>query len=237
MGVAAKRGVLIHDNSNFAGMIVLTARPRWIADPGGESPRRLDSGAAPGDARPWIVFKGRASAKQSVGADGFTLDFASLAKPTPRESETTTDGADSRYDDSGYANSADDEYDRSMLPTINGEFAGEIVVATFMPFGAGGVSGGSCVLRLKMLDGSPLNVRVKFLTSGPPHVVRRDLRALAAWVEAVGAPPTSGFINLGMNLWVAGRGKRVLFDLRTRTDHRGLPEILIANVRRRCLGR
>jgi hypothetical protein len=34
-----------------------------------------------------------------------------------------------------------------------------------------------------------------------------------------------------MNLWIAGRGKRLLFDLRTRTDHRGLPEVFVAHVR------
>ena len=82
-----------------------------------------------------------------------------------------------------------------------------------------------------MRDGSPFDVRLKFLTSGPPHIVLRDARALAAWVEAVGAPPTAGFTALGENLWIAGCGKRVLFDLRTHEDHRGLPEVVIVNVR------
>jgi hypothetical protein len=123
------------------------------------------------------------------------------------------------------------ELDGSILPTINGEFAGEIVAGAFGPFNTGRVGGGSCVLRLEMRDGSPFDVRLKFLTSGPPHIVLRDARALAAWVEAVGAPPTAGFTALGENLWIAGCGKRVLFDLRTHEDHRGLSEVIIVNVR------
>jgi hypothetical protein len=87
------------------------------------------------------------------------------------------------------------------------------------------------VLRLEMRDGTRFDIRLKFLTSGPPHIVLRDARALAAWVEAVGAPPAAGFTALGENLWIAGRGKRVLFDLRTHEDHRGLPEVVIVGVR------
>jgi hypothetical protein len=217
-----KRGALIHDNPNFAGMIALTARPRWIEDPG-ESPRhhfvwcvwRADPRAVGVPA--WLRFAGRGARRLMAKPDS--------ACPTlpPESACATEEPADTIQ--------ADEELGGSIPPTINGEFAGEIVAGAFGPFSAGRERGGSCVLRLERRDGSPFDVRLKFLTSGPPHIVLRDARALVAWVEAVGAPPTAGFTALGENLWIAGRGKRVLFDVRTHEDHRGLPEVVIVNVR------
>jgi hypothetical protein len=58
----AKRGVLIHDNANFAGFIVLTKRPRWVEEPG-ESPRHhfvwgIWFPVPRAGVRPWIAFEG-----------------------------------------------------------------------------------------------------------------------------------------------------------------------------------
>jgi hypothetical protein len=61
----AKRGALFHDHPHFAGLIVLTRRPRWVEDPDGESPHHhfvwAVWTAAPRaeGVRPWTVFEGR----------------------------------------------------------------------------------------------------------------------------------------------------------------------------------
>jgi hypothetical protein len=222
-----KRRALIHDNPNFAGMVVLTARPRWIEDRSKDSPRHhfvwcvWTAVPRAAGASPWLRFAGRRGVANS-GPERRESSAESAPVTAPESACASTDSAGSE--------SADDDLDQDILPTINGEFEGEIVPGTFGPCTSFGATGCSCTLRLKMPDGS-FDVRVKFVTSGPPHVVLRDMRALKAWVEAVGTSPTQGCATLGMNLWVAGRGKRVIFDLRTRTDHRGLPEILVANVR------
>ena len=216
-----KRRALIHENPNFAGVVVLTARPRWIEDRSKDSPRHhfvwCVWTAAPraAGASPWLMFAGRRGAANS-GPE--------RPAPPPNRGRNRSSNRVCAANDSA-AN------DQDILPTINGEFAAEIVPGTFGPCTSFGATGCSCTMRLKMEDGSPFDVRVKFVTAGPPHVVLRDARALAAWVEAVGAPPAAGVASLGMNLWIAGRGKCVLFDLRTRTDHRGLPEVFVANVR------
>jgi hypothetical protein len=224
-----RRGALIHDNPNFAGMIILTARSRWIEDRSKDSPRHhfvwavWTAAQRAAGGRTWLMFAGRRGA---ANPDPERPALGPESVPEPARAESACAANDSAANEP-----ADDDLDQDILPTINGEFAAEIVPGTFGPCASFGATGCSCTLRLKVHDRSTFDVRVKFVTSGPPHVVLRDARVLAAWVEAVGAPPSAGFINLGMNLWVAGRGKRVMFDLRTRTDHRGLPEILVANVR------
>jgi hypothetical protein len=223
-----KRAALIHNNPNFAGVIVLTARPRWIDDRSKDSPRHhfvwavwMAASRAAG-VSPWLRFAGRRGAAKP-GPE--RPDSGAESAPAPAR------GSEAALADSAAPEAAADGLDQDILPRIDGELAGEIVPGTFGPRTSFGATGCSCSLRLKMHDGSLSNVRVKFLTVGPQHVVLRDARALAAWVEAVGAPPAAGVASLGMNLWIAGRGKRVLFDLRTRTDHRGLPEVFVVNVR------
>jgi hypothetical protein len=223
-----KRRALIHDNPNFAGVIVLTARPRWIEDRSKDAPRHhflwgvWTAVPRAAGVSPWLKFAGRRGAA-NFGSE--RPDSGSESAPVPAMESAAA------LADSAAPEAADEGLDQDILPTINGEFEGEIVPGTFGPCTSFGATGCSCSLRLKMHGGSLFNVRVKFLTTGPQHVVLRDARALAAWVEAVGAPPSAGVVNLGMNLWIAGRGKRLLFDLRTRTDHRGLPEVFVAHVR------
>jgi hypothetical protein len=123
-------------------------------------------------------------------------------------------------------------------PLPDGEYPGEIVPGVGDYREPTGAKVGTVALKLDMGAGSHRVVRVVFLLASDKadHIARRDVGVLAAWADLISAPPARGWYGLVENLWVAQRRRRVgvLFDLRTRTDHRGLPKCFIVGVRE-CL--
>jgi hypothetical protein len=120
-------------------------------------------------------------------------------------------------------------------PLPDAEYPGEIVpgVADYRERAGGRV--GTVALKLDMGEGSHRVVRVVFLlvSDKVEHIARRDVRVLAAWADLVSASPSRGWYGLVENLSIAQRQRRMglLFDLRTKTDHRGLPERFVVGVR------
>jgi hypothetical protein len=120
-------------------------------------------------------------------------------------------------------------------PLLDGEYLGEIVPGVADYRERAGVKVGTVALNLDTGGGSPRVVRAVFLLKSDKaeHIAGRDVGVLAAWANLVSSRPARGWYGLVENLWVAQRKGRmaVLFDLRTRTDHRGLPEYFVVGVR------
>jgi hypothetical protein len=120
-------------------------------------------------------------------------------------------------------------------PLPDCEYPGEIVPGAADYREPTGAKAGTVALKLDMGGGSHRVVRVVFLLASDKaeHIARRDVGVLAAWANLVSAPAARGWYGLVENLWLAQRKRRmgVLFDLRTKTDHRGLPERFVVGVR------
>lgn len=117
---------------------------------------------------------------------------------------------------------------RAALPI--GSYRCEIIPASTIAIKRDGVEG--VALDVKVLEGefARREVRLRFVSEGPPRVVERDLSILATWAEAVGAAPAANLVGVIKNLWFASASRRVWLILNTRQDHLGLPEIYCGGV-------
>lgn len=118
---------------------------------------------------------------------------------------------------------------RAALPP--GSYRCEIIPASALPIRRDGIEG--VAFEVKVLEGEHVRreVRLRFLSEGPPRIVERDLTILAAWAEAVGAAPAATFVGVIKNLWFASASRRVWLTLNSRQDHRGLHEIYCGGVK------
>jgi hypothetical protein len=123
---------------------------------------------------------------------------------------------------------------RRYAPLDNGDYVVEIHPPSTAPFARGEYSGLRLGLRIREGEHAERVIVLRLTLDGPRSAeffIARNLSALRAWADGVGAPPAPDTVGLAKALRNASRGFRVTVSLATRKTSAGFDEISIQTVR------